>query len=231
MKKIKIIDMRISICIAIFIFISVSMLCSGCSSGNKGGQKRSNVKLESGEIDEDSIVMAVGNEGVRYSEMLHYRYLLQRQYQSSFSEELWDYELEEGKTIGDEAKQEIVGMITQLKVIKTEAKAEKIRLSSDEADEALQQAETVMASVSEEDKKTYALSVQGFSEIYQENILANKMFYIATDAVNTTVSEDLSAEEKEAEIEKRLTEHFKDRYEEWLKKCEVKISEDFWDVF
>ena len=225
MKKIRITVAGICICMA------VSMLCSGCASNDKGTKKRSNVKLETGEIAEDSIVMAVGNEGVRYSEMLHYRYLLQRQYKGSFSEELWNYELEEGKTIGDEAKQEIVGMITQLKVIKTEAKAEKVRLSNDEVDEALQQAEAVMASVSEEDKKAYSLTVQGFSEIYQENILANKMFYIATDAVNTAVSEGLTAEEKEAEIEKRLTEHFKDRYEEWLKKCEVKISEDFWDVF
>lgn len=229
MKKIRITTMGICICTCMAVVFSI--LCSGCASNSKGTKKRSNVKLESGEITEDSIVMAVGNEGVRYSEMLHYRYLLQRQYQGSFSEELWNYELEEGKTIGDEAKQEIVGLITQLKVIKTEAKAEKISLSSEEIDEALQQAEAVMSSVSEEDKGTYALTVQGFSEIYQENILANKMFYIATDAVNTTVSEELSAEEKEAEIEQRLTEHFKDRYEEWLKKCEVKISEDFWDVF
>lgn len=229
MKKIKITAMGICICTCMA--VAVSMLCSGCASKDKGTKGRSSVKLETGEIAEDSIVMAVGNEGVRYSEMLHYRYLLQRQYEGSFSKELWNYELEEGKTIGDEAKQEIVGMITQLKVIKAEAKTEKISLSNDEIDEALQQAEAVMVSVSEEDKKAYALTVQGFSEIYQENILANKMFYIATDAVNTTVSDDLSAEEKEAEIEKRLTEHFKSRYEEWLKKCEVKISEDFWDVF
>lgn len=227
MKIIRITAVRVCICMA----VAVSMLCGGCASNNKGAKKRSNVKLETGDIAEDSIVMVVGNEGVRYSEMLHYRYLLKRQYEGKFSEGLWSYELEEGKTIGDEAKQEIVGMITQLKVIKTEAKSEKIRLSNDEVDEALQQAEAVMSSVSEEDKKAFALTVQGFSEIYQENILANKMFYIATDAVNTEVAEDLSAEEKEAEIDKRLTEHFKDRYEEWLKKCEVKISEDFWDVF
>lgn len=225
MKKIRIMVLGVCIC------MTISMLCNGCSSNNKGAKKRANVKLETGEISEDSIVMAVGNEGVRYSEMLHYRYLLQRQYEGGFSKELWDYELEEGKTIGDEAKQEIVGMITQLKVIKTEAKLEKIHLSNDEIDEALQQAEAVMSSASEEDKKTYALTVQGFSEIYQENILANKMFYIATDAVNTVVSDDMTAQEKEAEIEKRLMEHFKSRYEEWLKRCEVKISEDFWDVF
>lgn len=221
----------VGICLCTCIAVAAAMLCSGCASGGKGQKKRSNVKLETGDITEDSIVMAVGNEGVRYSEMLHYRYLLQHQYEGSFSEELWSYELEEGKTIGDEAKQEIVGMITQLKVIKTEAKAEKIRLSNDEIDEALQQAETVMSSATEEDKEKYALTVQGFSEIYQENILANKMFYIATDAVDTTVAESLTAEEKEEEIEKRLMEHFKSRYEEWLKKCEVKISEDFWNVF
>ncbi len=225
MKKNRVAAMGLCICMA------VSILSSGCASGNKDGKKQSKVKLETGKITEDSIVMAVGNEGVRYSEMLNYLYLLKCQYEGIFTEQLWEYPLEKEKTIGDEAKQEIVNMITQLKVIKTEAKSRKITLSNDELDEALQEAEAVMASATEENKQAYALTVQGFSEIYQENILANKMFYIATDDADIEVADSLSAEEKEAEIQKRLTEYFKNQYELWLKSCEVKISEDFWDVF
>ena len=40
------------------------------------------------------------------------------------------------------------------------------------------------------DKKTYSLSVQKISEIYQENFLAEKMFYVATDDADTNVSDE-----------------------------------------
>lgn len=224
MKKNRAVIIGLCLCIA------VSAMCSGCG-GNKKKSRRSTVRLETGKIKENSLVIAVGNEGVRYSEVLNYGYLLKRQYEGNFTNSLWGYELEAGKTIGEEAKQEIVSMITQLKIIKAEAKAEDVTLSGDENDEALQKAERVMENVSEENRKAYSLSVQGLCEIYQDNILANKMFYIATDDVETDFSDKLSDEEKEARIQERLLERFKEKYEGWLKKCEVRISEEFWDTF
>lgn len=224
MKKNRAVVLGLCICLA------VSVLCGGCGGEKKKG-RRSNVKLETGKIKENSLVIAVGNEGVRYSEVLNYGYLLKQQYEGNFTGALWSYQLEEGKTIGEEAKQEIVNMITQLKIIKAEAKAEDVSLSGDEIDEALQKAEHVMESVTEENRVAYALSVQGLSEIYQDNILANKMFYIATDDVETDLPDELSDEEKEAKIQEQLTERFKQKYETWLKKCDVRISEEFWDTF
>lgn len=224
MKKNKAIGLGLCICMA------VSVVCGGCAERGKT-VKRNTVKLENGEITEDSVVIAVGDEGVRYSEVLNYSYLLKRQYEGNFSAQLWNYPLSEDQTIGGEAKQEIINMITQLKVIKSEAKKEDVTLSNDELDESIQKAESLMEKVSEEDKETYALSVQGFSEIYQDNILANKMFYIATDDADTEVSEELSDEEKEAEIQKRLTARFKEKYGQWLEQSEVRISEEFWDTF
>lgn len=223
MKKNRAVVVGLCICMA------VSILCGGC--GDKKKTRRSNVKLETGKIKENSLVIAVGNEGVKYSEVLNYCYLLKRQYEGNFTDALWGYELEAGETIGEEAKQEIVNMITQLKIIKTEAKAEGVSLSGDEKDEALQKAESVMENVTEENREAYALSVQGFSDIYQDNILANKMFYIATDDVETDLSDELSDEEKEAKIQEQLIQRFKQKYEEWLKKCDVRISEEFWDTF
>ena len=47
-----------------------------------------------------------------------------------------------------------------------------------------------MEKVSDSDKKKYYLSVQGLSKLYEENVLANKMFYVATDKANTDVSDE-----------------------------------------
>lgn len=159
---------------------------TGCSSEKNiaGG-----VKLENGEIQENSVVIAVGNIGVKYNEVLGYCYLLKEQYEDSFGSEIWEYKLGEETTISDEAKEEIINMITQLKIIGATAKEEEVSLTNDEKDEALRKAEEVISNATDEDKQKYYLSVQGLSEIYEENALANKMFYIATDDADTEVSD------------------------------------------
>ena len=40
----------------------------------------------------------------------------------------------------------------------------------------------------------YGLSVQKISEIYQENLLAEKMFYVATDEADTNVTDEEASE-------------------------------------
>lgn len=148
------------------------------------------VKLAAGTPDKDSIVMSVGSDGVEYSEMMNYAYLLKRQYEGNFGSELWNYSLGGNKTVGAQAKQEIVNMVTQLKVIAQAADRNEVSLTNDEKDEAMQKAEKIMEKVSDSDKKKYYLSVQGLSKLYEENVLANKMFYVATDKANTDVSDE-----------------------------------------
>lgn len=166
--------------------LALGML-TGCDSKGKLG---SSVKLETGEIQESSIVMKVGDIGVKYSEVRNYCYLLKEQYEGNFGSQIWDYKLDEKGTIGDEAKEEIINMITQLKIIGATAGAEKVTLTNDEKDEALQKAEEIINASSDADRKNYYLSLQGLEKIYEENALANKMFYIATDAADTEVSDE-----------------------------------------
>lgn len=168
--------------------VACSFVFTGCSKG--GVTKGRSVKLEQGAIEENSVVIQVGDEGVKYSEVRNYCYLMKAQYEGSFGRKLWEYSVSKDATIGDEAKEEIINMITQLKIICATAKEEKVSLTNDEKDEALQKAEEVLANASEEDKQKYFLSLQGLSDIYEENALANKMFYIATDDADTDVSEE-----------------------------------------
>ena len=149
-----------------------------------------NVWLENGDIEQNSIVIKVGSTGVKYSEVLGYCYLLKQQYENSFGSQIWDYQLDDSNTIGDDAKEEIINMVTQLKVISATAKEEEVSLTNDERDEALQKAEELLESATDEDKKNYHLTVQGIGEIYEENALANKMFYIATDDADTEVTDE-----------------------------------------
>ena len=167
------------LCIA----MAVMVLFSGC------GKKKTS-KLEKGDISSGTVVMMVGDYQVRYSEVMAYCYFLKCQYEESFGKELWNYRLDENETIGDQAKQEIVNMITQLKVISGVAQEQEVSLSADEQDEALRQAENLVQNATAADKKTYSLSVQKISEIYQENLLAEKMFYVATDDADTNVSDE-----------------------------------------
>lgn len=161
-------------------------MLTGC--GGKGGIT-SAVKLETGEIKDTSVVLKVGDIGVKYSEVRNYCYMLKEQYEGNFGSELWDYPIDKETTIADEAKEEIVNMITQLKVIGATAASQKVTLTNDEKDEAIRRAEELLQNAAEADRKKYSLSLSGLQKIYEENALANKMFYIATDAADTEVTD------------------------------------------
>lgn len=170
--------------LGMMVVLTLSVGFSGCGFRNK------DAKLETGDVSNNSVVMLVGNDDVRLSEIKAYCYFLKCQYEGSFGEELWEYPLGNSETIGDQAKQEIVNMITQMKIISAKAREQKISLTADEQDEALQQAEELVNNATEKDKEEYSLNVQELSEIYQENALANKMFYIATDDADTSISDE-----------------------------------------
>ncbi len=234
--------------------MAVALLASGC------GHKKT-TKVENGNISSGTVVMMVGDDQVRYSEVMAYCYFLKCQYEESFGKELWSYKLDDNETIGDQAKQEIVNMITQLKIISGVAQEQNVSLSADEQDDALRQAESLVQNAAAADKKTYFLSVQKISGIYQENLLAEKMFYVATDDADTNVSDDearqaildqkaktasqsaiqededtsisreMLSQQKEEIIQDRQADMFVRKYNKWLQDKKVDINQSFWNDF
>ena len=178
---------RTKACAGVLAVLLAAATLTGCGGGkkNNGG----GVRLDNGDISSNSIVIRVGDEGVKYSEVQNYCYLLKKQYEGSFGNKLWNYDLGNSQTIGDEAKEEIIDMVTQLKVICANAKEQDISLTNDERDDALKLAEKLVNTATEEEKKDFCLTQQSLSQLYEENLLANKMFYIATDAADTEVSD------------------------------------------
>ena len=146
-------------------------------------------------------MIKVGNAGVQYSEVLNYCYLLKNQYESSFGSELWKYKIDDKTTIGDKAKKEIVSTLTQLKLIGVNAAKQGVTLDNDEQDQALQDAQKLIEKASKADRKKYELNVNSVKELFEDNILANKMFYVATDDADTNVTDDEAKQIKISYIE------------------------------
>lgn len=177
--------------------ITLAILVLGMLAGcNGNGKTYRSVRLENGEIQDNSVVVSIGDIGVAYSKVRNYCYLLSSQYDKNFSHEVWEYPLGKESTIGDEAKEEVLSMVTQMAVISKTARKEKVTLGSDEKDQALQKAEELIKNASEEDKENYCLSLQQMTEVFEENLLAEKMFYIATDEVDTNISDRESRQRK-----------------------------------
>ncbi|MEG1458064.1 MAG: peptidyl-prolyl cis-trans isomerase [Acetivibrio sp.] len=163
-----------------FLSLMVFVMLSGC-----------NYKTEKKKEQEqkEPILMAVGEETVSLEEAGIYAYFLKHQYEDSMGKVIWDYKLE-GKTFETYAKEEIQNLLIQIKILKQEAKKQEILLTEDEQEEARACGVDYLGNVSKEDKKTYGLTLESLTRIYGENILANKMFEISTNDVNTNISDD-----------------------------------------
>ena len=176
------------------VMLAASVLLSGCGKSAETSDNNTktvkSVRLETGDITQNSVVMKIGNTGVKYEEVLNYAYLLKNQYEGSFGKALWSYKIDDDTNIGDKAKKEIVSMITQLKIIGENAAKQGITLDGDEKDQALQDAQKLVNKADKKEKKKYALTVQNVQRMFEDNILANKMFYVATDAADTNVTDD-----------------------------------------
>lgn len=154
------------------------------------GKEKSDVKVEEGTLEADSVVITVGNETVTYAQMLVYAYILRDMYQSSYGGKLWKYQLDEETTLEDYAREELVSMVTQIKVIGKQAKEQDVTLTNDEKTEIKAGAQDFFENISEKNREKYCLTQELVEKTFQENALATKMFYLATEEVDTDISDE-----------------------------------------
>ena len=189
------------LCIA----MAAALVFTGC------GHKKSSKEEKGTTVSSGTVVMMVGDDQVRYSEVMAYCYFLKCQYEDSFGKELWQYKLDDNETIGDQAKQEIVNMITQLKVISDVAQQQEVSLSADEQDEALRQAESLVQNAKAADKKEYGSALQTEEDI--------------------SITQDMIDQQKEKIIRQRQSDMFVKKYNQWLRDKKVDINQSFWNDF
>lgn len=134
------------------------------------------------------LVVTVGKEKVLYSEAMIYFKYIQAQYESNFGNKIWTYDFGE-QNFGDMAKQEIINMIAQTKIIGTQAEKYNIVLTDDEEVLIQENADTFLAGLTADDIEQYGLTEEAAQLFYRDNMLYEKVFDAATMNVNTEVSD------------------------------------------
>ncbi len=166
---------RFGLLIGLLLFSLVA--CNG-GEGNGGAEQTKNA------------LMVVGNKSVSYEEAFAYIYMLKQQYEVSMGENIWDFEVEKGVTFEEYAKEHIVDELTQLKMIGQEGEKLGIVLDEDEIQEAKNMAVDFMTTVSKEDRETYSLTEELMASIYEDHILAEKVYEVITNEIDTNISDD-----------------------------------------
>ncbi len=199
------------------------VLASSVGCGAKKTEKK--LSTEQLEAEEDSCLMAVGNQEVTVKEFLFYVYQLKSTYDASLSAEIWNYDYAEDKTIESYSKESILEEIAQVKIIVEEAKKQKVALTEEEANEASVLAGQWLEAMPESGQ-SYGFTRSLVSQIYQDHALAKKMYDVVAGNVDTEVSatEAKNDEEKEAVIKKREKEAFVEAFAGWKKGKKIVVS-------
>jgi len=179
--------------LAMFLCISMTLGMTAC--GNKETEKPM-VKVEkaaavdNGSLKEDSVTIAVGQATVPYNEYKVYYYFMKNQYEDTLTPQVWNYTGagEEGKSIGQEAIEDVLRLIIQVKVICKAAAAQGVTLAADEKEEADYNATKFCEGLSEEVKQANSITPTLLAKIFEENKLAEKMYHVVTGQVDVNVT-------------------------------------------
>lgn len=139
----------------------------------------------------DSVALSVGKTTVTYDEYNIYEYFMANQYESVLGENVWDYTVgTDGRTIRQDAVEDVLRLIIQVKVTGKAAELQEVMLAADEKEEADNSASKYCEKLPEEVKKKYGMNAALMSRIFEENKLAEKMYNIIIGKVNVKLSEE-----------------------------------------
>ncbi len=136
------------------------------------------------------LMLMVGDTEVYYNEVMVYLKSAKNIYEADYSNKIWNADiLGDGKTFGKMIKEEVINQITELKIIGLEAAKDEIALSEEEMAEAKSYAREHYKGLTEEEKHRYLITEELLQQIYEDNLLANKVFEHKTIDVDTNVSD------------------------------------------
>lgn len=186
--------------LAVCLSLGLVMGLAGC--GQKAAQNQDPAKqvdsetaagVSNGTLNDDSKVIAVGKTTVLNREYKAYYYFMKNQYENVLSNNIWSYK-ESGKSIGQEAVEDVVRLIIQVKVICKAAGQQSVSLAADEKEKADYNAKTYLASLDDKVKQENGLDETVVTQIFEENKLAEKMYnVVAGKAVASLANEQLQA--------------------------------------
>ncbi len=145
---------------------------------------------EAAQLSFDEIVLKVGDVQVSYREVLIYLLQIKNKYEISLGNGIWNSVFDEGKTFEEIAKEEVINQITQIKIIVGQAEKLDILLADDELLEIEKEVKEYMGKITIEDQKKYGINEEIVRTVLSDNYLADKVFSITTNEVDTDISDE-----------------------------------------
>ena len=134
------------------------------------------------------LIAMIGDQRVYYNEAMVYLKAAQEIYETEYGSEIWDIDIYgDGSSFGDLIKDEVIKQITELKIIKAEAAKRAIDLNNEEVEEANSNARKHFNGLSNKDIDKYYITEELLQNVYQENLLAEKVFETITLNVDNNV--------------------------------------------
>lgn len=181
-----------AVCILLAAGMTISLTaCSGNSDQEKTepvAKRESAATVSNGTLQVDSTVVGVGKTKVLYDEYGVYSWFLKNQYESVMSPDVWNYKID-STTVGQNAVEDILRLIIQIKVMNKAAAAQGVALGVDEKEDIDYKADQYLATISEDVKKANHITADIMHRIFEENEVARKMYDVVTGNVNSTVDE------------------------------------------
>ena len=177
----------ICVCLA----VGLTLSCFGCSKKTEEtAESQSSVEraawVSNGELKGDSVAVAVGKEGVSYDEYRVYSWFLKNQYDAMLTSEVWNIQLGD-RTVGQAAIEDIVRLIIQIKVMNRAAEGEGVALGLDEKEDIDYKADQYISTIPEEEQKANGITSELMHRIFEENLVARKMYDVVTGATQVNI--------------------------------------------
>ena len=164
--------------------------CGGAEEEKPVSNVENAALVSNGTLEDGSTALAVGKTKVSYQEYKIYYYFMKSQYENVLTSDVWKYSgMKQGKkSIGEEAIEDVLRLIIQVKVIVKRAEKQGVTLASDEKEAADYQAKKFYEKLPDSVKKENSMNVATLSSILEENRLAEKMYHIVIGKVDTGVT-------------------------------------------
>lgn len=185
--------------IALLLCLCLSQTLTACAQKNKENsetteevttQSERALSVDNGTLSSDSTAISVGKTAVLYDEYKLYEYFMRNQYETVLGEQVWNYQVDsDGRTIGQDAVEDVLRLIIQVKIINKAAESQGVVLAADEKEEAENSASKYCDSLSDEEKQENGITVSLVSRIFSENKLAEKMYNIIIGKVDVKLSD------------------------------------------
>lgn len=179
----------------IIVFAAILLCFGGCEEDSSAEPEISGggdvIEGKVMEVNKDTVILTVGDNKTAYNEMLLYIRSYMQKIESLYGSDIWNYELDEnGTTYSEMLKDKILEEIKYIKIVCAQAEGMDIALAEDEKLDVKEYTADYMLNFTEEELEYYGFSEETVRKLYEENLLANKIYERLTLNVDTDVDDD-----------------------------------------